>query len=312
MQKQIRVGLFVPIVSGGPLPSPEEFRSFCREAEELGFDSLWVNDRIFHTINVLDSLTMLTWAAAATSRVRLGTAVLLLALRNAALVAKTVASLDYLSGGRAVLGVSLGGRESEFSGAGASVTERVARLRENVATLRRLMTEERVTMDGRFQQLQDVGVNPKPVQAGGVPILFGGAHENSLRRVAELADGWIAGGGSKVEAFASGREKIQGFAAERGRDISSFEWAKLIYVAVASDRQRAKTMLEPYIHAYYSPEWDIEGSCAFGTADECLERLGSFAEAGVRTFILGPPSLDIDHLRRIAREIVPRLEAAGS
>ena len=99
MQKQVRVGIFVPIVSGGLLPSPEEFRAYCQEAERLGFESLWVNDRIFHRINVLDSLSMLTWAAAATQRVRLGTAVLLLALRSAALVAKTVSTLDFLSGG---------------------------------------------------------------------------------------------------------------------------------------------------------------------------------------------------------------------
>ncbi len=307
MQNQVRVGIFVPIVSGGPLPSPEEFRAYCQEAERLGFESLWVNDRIFHRINVLDSLSMLTWAAAATQRVRLGTAVLLLALRSAALVAKTVSTLDFLSGGRAVLGVSLGGRDWEFAGTGTSVKQRVARLRENVAVLRRLMAEEQVSFEGRFQQLDGVGIRPKPVQPGGVPILFGGSHENSLRRTAELADGWVVGGGGGVEAFVKGRQRIQEFAAAGGRDLAGFEWGKLIYTAVASDREQGKRMLEPYLHAYYSPEYDIETSCVFGTAEECVEQLQPYAEGGLQTFILGPPSLDIEHLRRIARDVVPRL-----
>ena len=275
-------------------------------AERIGYDSVWVGDSITSKPR-LEPLTMMAALAARTHRVKIGTAVMLNALRHPVHLAHALATVDNISDGRVVLGVSLGGREWEYSGAGASITERVARLRENVTTLRRLMTEERVTLDGRFQQLQEVSVNPKPVQPGGVPIIFGGAHENSLRRIAEMADGWVVGGGAKLETFVSGRRRIQEFAAERGRDLSSFEWAKLIYIAVAPDRQQAKAMLEPYIHAYYSPQYDIEGSCALGTPDECVERLRPFAEAGLGTFILGPPSLNVEHLRRIAHEVMPRL-----
>lgn len=310
MQKRARVGLLIPVASGGPLASPERYRRFVQEAERLGFDSLWATERIFHRINVLDSLTVLSWAAALTQRIQLGTAALLLALHSPALVAKAVAALDYLSGGRVNLCVTLGGHGAEYKGVGVAEKEQVARLRENVTMLRRLLSEERVTLGGQFQELEEASVNPKPVRPGGIPILFGGATDASLRRAGELADGWIGGGSSKLKDFVRARQTIEELAAARGRDLSSFAWGKLIYVAVADSRQQGKAMLQPYIHAYYSPHYDMDGACVFGTPEECLERLVPFVEAGLQLFIIGtPPSLDLEHLRRIASEVVPRLTA---
>jgi probable F420-dependent oxidoreductase len=307
MERKVNVGLLVPIASGGPLPSPRAYRDFFQEAERLGFHSLWVIDRIFHRINVLDALTVLSWAAAVTERVRLGTAVLLFALRSPVLMAKAVASLDHLSGGRVTLGISLGGRDTEYQGVGVPMKERVARLRENLTVMRRLLSEEKVTLHGRFQSMDDATVNPKPAQPGGVPILFGAAVDASLARVAELADGWIQGGGSTVEDFSAARQKIQAFAQAQGRDLTNFQWVKLIYTAAGADREKAREMLRPYLHAYYSPSFDIDRVCAFGTPGQCLEFLTPFARAGLQTFVLGPPSLDLGHLRRLAQEVVPRL-----
>jgi alkanesulfonate monooxygenase SsuD/methylene tetrahydromethanopterin reductase-like flavin-dependent oxidoreductase (luciferase family) len=281
-----------------------------QEAERLGFDSLWATERVFHRINILDSLTVLSWAAALTQRIRLGTAALLLALHSPALVARAIASLDYLSGGRMNVCVTLGGHEAEHQGVGAAVKQQVARLRENVAMLRRLLSEETVTMGGRFQTLQEASVNPKPLRPAGMPILFGGFGDASLRRAGELADGWIGGGSSKLGDFVHQRQTIQEAAAARGRDLSAFTWGKLIYVAVADSRPQGRAMLQPYIHAYYSPQYDIDGACVFGTPDECVERLVPFVEAGLQLFIMGtPPTLDLEHLRRIARDVVPRLTA---
>ena len=307
MKRQIKVGILIPVTTGERLAPPEDFWTFFQEAERLGFESLWVVDRVFRGVNVLDAFTVLTWAATATQRVRLGTAVLLLAFRSPVLVAKTVASLDYLSGGRVTLGVSLGGQETEYRGLGVPMNQRVARLRENLTVLRRLLSEKRVTLHGRFQDLDDVGVDPKATQPGGVPILMGASAEPGLRRTVELADGWIAGASGTVEEFRTARHLIERFAQDQGRDLSRFHWAKLFYTAVADDREHGKEMLRTYLQAYSSRPYDIEGSCVFGPPDECMERLAPYAEAGLQSFILGPPSLDPEHLRRIAEELVPRL-----
>src|SRR5215510_6863048 len=153
MATTAKIGLMIPGSYAGALPPPAAFTTFFRTAEELGFDALWVIDRIFHDLNILDPLTLLTHAATVTSRVRLGTAVLLLAFRNPVLVAKTAATLDYLSGGRLTLGVSLGGRDYEFSSQGISMTQRVGRLRENLTVMRKLWTERHVTFHGRYYHL---------------------------------------------------------------------------------------------------------------------------------------------------------------
>src|SRR5438105_5191518 len=119
MASNARVGILVPGSFAGTPPTLSEFTAFFQRADDLGLHSLWVIDRIFHTVNVLDPMTLLTCAAAVTSRVRLGTSVLLFALRNPVLMAKTTATLDYLSGGRLILGVSLGGRDNEFEPLGS-------------------------------------------------------------------------------------------------------------------------------------------------------------------------------------------------
>ena len=108
MPANTKIGLLVPGGFGDAPPSMAEFTGFFRRADEIGYDSLWVIDRIFHNISIIEPMTLLTCAAAVTERVRLGTAVLLFVLRNPILVAKTTATLDYLSGGRLTLGISSG------------------------------------------------------------------------------------------------------------------------------------------------------------------------------------------------------------
>ena len=130
MATNARVGILVPGSFAGAPPTLSEFTAFFQRADELELHSLWVIDRIFHTVNILDPMTLLTCAATVTSRVRLGTSVLLFALRNPVLMAKTTATLDYLSGGRLILGVSLGGRDNEFEPLGVSMPQRVSRLRK--------------------------------------------------------------------------------------------------------------------------------------------------------------------------------------
>ena len=165
MAREIKVGLHVPVASDGPLPSAAQYTDFFRHAERLGFHGLWTEDRLFHGANLLEPLTLLTLAAGATERIMLGTAVLLLPLRNAPSLARQLSTLDHFSGGRVLLGVSVGGRPNEFPGLGMQMSERVPRLRENILLLKSLLRGEPVTYDGRFYTLEDAVVRPAAVNA---------------------------------------------------------------------------------------------------------------------------------------------------
>lgn len=193
MTTEAKIGLLVPGSFVGTPPSMQDFTQFFRRADELGFDSLWVIDRIFHDINILEPMTLLTCAAAVTNRIRLGTSVLLFLFRNPVQLAKAAATLDHLSGGRLTLGISLGGRDFEFGPMGIDRERRVSRFRESLALMRKLWTEDNVTHHGRFYDMDNVTVLPKPVQKPGIPIWFGGSAEGALKRAPNwLTVGWAA------------------------------------------------------------------------------------------------------------------------
>jgi len=194
MATNARIGFIIPGSFSGKPPALSEFTEFFRRVDDLGFHTLWVIDRLFHHINILEPLTLLTCAATVTSRIRLGTSVILFVLRNPVLMAKTTATLDYLSGGRLILGVSLGGRDQEFEALGVPIKQRVSRLQEQLTVMWKLWTEQQVTFHGRYYHLDNVNMEPKPLQKPGIPILMGGRADAVLKRSAEQADGWIAGG----------------------------------------------------------------------------------------------------------------------
>ena len=136
MARPTQMSVLVPTHYRGDLPAPADFVKWFQAVEELGFSTVWILDRIYSPSKVPDAMTMLAWASAVTTRVRLGTAVLLLPHRHPILLAKEVSTIDYLSGGRLDLGIGLGGREVEFHSLGMKLEERVKRFRENLAAMR--------------------------------------------------------------------------------------------------------------------------------------------------------------------------------
>ena len=308
MPTNANVGLLIPGSFGGQPPKIEEFTDFFRSAEDLGFHSLWAIDRVFHSINIIDPLTLLTCAASVTSRVRLGTAVYLFVLRNPVLVAKTTATLDYLSGGRLTLGISLGGRDNEFDPLGVNLKRRVSRFEEGLSLMRKLWTERDVTFHGRHYQMNNVNVDPKPVQKPAIPIIFGGSAEAVLKRSGEEAEGWVAGGVASAEAFQGAWQKVRGYAQAAGKNPDALESGKLMYTYVGEDRQRCKEQLEAFTHAYYGPQYDVENNCAFGPPEQCAAKIQGYLDAGAKTVMLGPTWPDVGQITRIAQDVVPLLK----
>ena len=150
----VSVGIHVPSSAVAALDSGEAYAEYFRQVEALGLDAVWTEDRIFHDASMLDPLMLLASAAACTRRIELGTAVLVVTLRAAAVVARQVSTLHHLAGGRVALGVSLGGRPEEYKAVGVPMNRRVTVFRESVAVIQKLLAGGPVDHDGQFFRLE--------------------------------------------------------------------------------------------------------------------------------------------------------------
>jgi alkanesulfonate monooxygenase SsuD/methylene tetrahydromethanopterin reductase-like flavin-dependent oxidoreductase (luciferase family) len=300
---QVSVGIHVPSAAVTPLDSGAAYAEFFRQVEALGLDAVWTEDRLLHPANMLDPLTLLTWAAANTQRIQLGTAVMVLNLRHAVVVARQVSSLYHLAGNRLALGVSLGGRPNEYQSLGVPMGQRVTVFRESLTVLRQLLSGQAVAYQGKFLQLDEATVRP----AAEVPIYIGGRVAAALRRAGELGDGWIMGPFGPVQDFAPAWRQVQEAARAAGKAPETLVAGRLLYVAVDEDRARAREALRLFLHGYYGTMFDVDQHAIFGSPAEVTARLRQHVEAGITHFMLGVPSLDLAHLRRLAEEVAPAL-----
>jgi probable F420-dependent oxidoreductase len=195
----MRIGLGAPV--SGAWATPENLGRVAVRAEELGYDSLWTFQRLLVGVDdglppvyqsVLDPLLALTFAAARTRRIRLGVALVNLPFVSPVYLAKQAATLDVLSGGRLDLGLGLGWSATEFAATGASEARRGARAEEYVRVLHALWDNEIAEFSGEFYTVPPSRMAPRPVQAGGPPMLLGGVVPAALRRAGRLAAGWMS------------------------------------------------------------------------------------------------------------------------
>ena len=167
-------------------------------------------------VTCFDPVVVLTYAAAVTSRIRVGASVVVLAIHSPLMVAHQWATLDYVSNGRAILGVGLG-REHHYRQFEVPEEGRVRRFREEVELIRALWTQQKVNYHGRFYHLENGTMSPKPVQQP-LPIWMGVGHPNAIRRAASIADGWMGSGGSSIAEFARSVPLLRDALAQAGRD----------------------------------------------------------------------------------------------
>jgi len=198
-------------------------------AERLGFDSVWAHDHVFNVGHVreriggrpyYEPLTLLAYVAARTSRVRLGTSVLVLPYHNPIRLAKAAATLDVLSGGRLILGVGVGAIEQEMEAMGTPFKERGRFSDEAIAAMRALWTEVEPRFDGVWSRFAGMAFSPKPVQTPSIPVVIGGVSPAAIRRAARLGDGWQPLG-LAPEALRAGMAALREEARAHGRDPSA-------------------------------------------------------------------------------------------
>ncbi|MBI1737199.1 MAG: LLM class F420-dependent oxidoreductase [Candidatus Rokubacteria bacterium] len=205
---------------------------FARAVEEIGYDHLDMFDHVVMgfpidgratgpypaTMPILEAMMTLSYVAAVTSRITLGTEVLVLPQRQPTLVAKQVSTLDVLSGGRVRLGVGVGWQEAEYDALGESFRTRGARMDEAIRLLRAFFRDERVDFAGAHYRVTAMAMEPKPPQRARLPIWVGGHTEAAFRRVGQLGDGWLGGGNTDAATARHAMEAIRRHAEAAGRD----------------------------------------------------------------------------------------------
>ena len=289
---------------------PAEDLQFLPRVEAMGFDSVWTGEHILFYGPTLDATVTLGAFAAKTERIKLGTAILLLPLRNPTVVAKAVSTIDIISKGRVILGIGVGGEfPKEFEATGVPVAERGARTNEAIRVIKQLWTGENTSFHGRWTTFDGVMMQPKPPQPGGPPIVVSGRSEAAQRRAARLGDGYMPYLFTP-ERFAAAKAQIEAEAERRGRDLSDFHWMLYQFTSLADRYEDAHERAVARLSRQYNQDFSAIAAryCALGTAEQAAERLRAFAEAGVRHFILTPitpPGAGHEHLDWYARELLP-------
>ena len=287
---------------------PAAFRAYLTRAEELGFDSAWTQEQLLGSWNQFAPIEAMTYAAACTSRLRIGCSVFVSTLHSPVCLAKSLATLDQLSSGRLEIGVGTGGPDRPFAAFGVDGARYAARFAEGVRLMQALWTQPRVTFDGEFWQLKDAPMEPKPWQKPYPRLWFGAAGESALRRAVRLGDGFFGAGASTLAAFESQVRTVRSALEAAGRPGADFPVAKRLYVGIDSDAARARARMNAALETLYGRRMpSVEEAAVAGTASDCVAAVRAAASAGAE-LILFTPLWEIPwHMEQIAAEVIPRL-----
>ena len=325
-----RFGVFLPsyVWEGDGPERARGIKAFARTVEELGFDSLFITDHLlaakrFYSVNWLEPLTTLAVAAGATERVRLGTSILIMPLRNPVILAKELATLQFLSDNRVILGAGVGWNEAEYEAVGVHKSERGKRTDEMLEIMMPLLEGERVTYHGAFYDVDNVFIEPRTSQR---PLLWiGGGSQladpkspdvpkfvKSVKARTVKADGWIPRPTCPPPDIARDWQELQTAFREAGRDPSDCLVAheNFLHLVLTNDPAKAREEQHRAFLKVMSNERGpdyLESVYLFGTPDEIVASLQARVDAGVEYFFLHTMTPDPDQLRQWVDEIIPNV-----
>lgn len=294
-------------VNPAPLTKGENLINFAKKTEAMGAHSMWTIDRIAY--DNLEPLTLLAAAAGVTQRIRLGTSVLLGNTRHPAHLAKIVATIDYISNGRFTLGLGFGSREPDYKAVEVPWEHRGTRAVEQVELMKRLWTEDNVTYKGRFFNVENLSLGPKPVQKPHPPLWTGGSAEIALKRAGTWADGFLSGS-SAIADFHVTWDKIASYAAAAGRDARKITKASLAFMAINDDKGKAIKAVEDYTTRYYGRvRTPVEPVSIVGGAEQCIDKIQYFLSKGLDQLIIGVADPDPRQLDLFGEKVLPKVKA---
>jgi len=286
LKDKIPFGMSLPHRAPEPIDAAVT-RRVAERADRLGFSDLWVTENTLDHVFSLDPVVALTYAAAATSRIRLGVAVVILPVHNPARLAHQIATLDYLSNGRAILGVGLG-RPDHYAWFGVPAARRVRRFNEALDIIKKLWTEPSVSYEGELLQLKGGTMPLKPVHKPHPPIWLGGGHPDSLQRAALVGDGWMGAGGSSTAEFGRSVPLLRAALEKAGRDPARYPISKRVFLSVHEKPEVARAEVDRWYREVYHTDKGVDVSGVHGTPEQVKAQLEALIAMGANHLLLNP------------------------
>lgn len=306
----MQYGAHLPLMDfGGQDYTLDHLIDFTRTAAELGFETLAANDHLVFSTAWLDGPTALAAMIEHSGTMTLATTVSLPVVRGPVPMAKTLGAIDRLSDGRLVVGVGPGSSQADYEAAGLDMTERWPRFDDAVLALRALLRPDAAPHTGRYYSTEGLTLRPSPAQVTGPPIWIGSwGSDAGLRRVARLADGWLASAyNTTPEQFGEAWDGLRARLAGAGRDADRFPNAlATMWCYITDDAAEAQRVLDervaPVVHR---PVEVLRERLPIGSAERCAELLNAFAQAGLQKVVIWPVLDEVDQLRRFWDEVRP-------
>jgi alkanesulfonate monooxygenase SsuD/methylene tetrahydromethanopterin reductase-like flavin-dependent oxidoreductase (luciferase family) len=305
----VRFSIAIPqLVIGGF--DAERTRGFLKRAEVLGFDGGWTLEQTVGEAPLIAPMELLAYAASCTTRLRLGVAVLITSLHDPLQLAATATAVDQLSNGRLDLGVAPGGGFRPFAAFGVDKATFIRSFTEGLELMKAAWSDEpRVTFHGRFRDVNNLPIQPKPVQRPHPPIWFGGNAPAALARAVRLGDAFLGAGSSTTESFVEAVRIMRRELA--GQNKQNFTIGKRVYLMVDDDAARARERVLAGLHRIYGPMPGIDNVPVSGTPDDVVRGLQEVIDAGAEMLLLNPVGADVpenlEQMERLAAEVIPPL-----
>ncbi|WP_205876478.1 LLM class flavin-dependent oxidoreductase [Mycobacterium camsae] len=307
----MRYSIAIPQLNSGEFDA-DGLRSYLARAEQLGFEGGWVLEQIIGDAPLLAPLELLAYAAACTQRLRLGVAVLVTSLHDPLQLASAITAVDRLSHGRLDIGVAAGGGRRRFAAFGVDKDSFVSYFTEGLQLMKAAWSDEpRVTFHGRFRDVEDLPIQPKPVQRPHPPIWFGGLAPKALARAVRHGDAFLGAGSSSTADFAEAVQIVRRELADQQKDPAGFTIGKRVYLMIDDDADRARERVLAGLRRIYANMAGIDEVPVYGTPKDVIRGLREVMYAGAQMLLFNPVGENVaedrEQMERLAAEVIPRL-----
>ncbi len=288
------------------------FKSYLARAEELGFEGGWTLEQTIGPAPLIAPLELLAYAAACTTRLRLGVAVLITSLHDPLQLAANVTAVDRLSHGRLDVGVAPGGGFRKFEAFGVDGATFISSFTEGLELMKAAWSDEpTVTFHGRFRNVDGLPIQPKPVQRPHPPIWFGANAAKAIARAVRLGDAFLGAGSSTTASFVEAVRTVRTELEKQDKDPTGFTIGKRVYLMVDDDPARGRERVLAGLHRIYGDMPGIDAVPVSGTPDDVVRGLHEVIDAGAQMILLNPVGADVgedrEQMERLAGEVIPQL-----